>query len=66
LFVEVGDAGRDAAVPDVTNPGRVAPTMPSPAFPTGDHPVETLEVEFVDWPEQRLGADEADGGRDPA
>jgi hypothetical protein len=66
LLVEVGNALSDAAVSDIPNPGWVTSPMSRPALTALDDPVETLKVEFVHWPEEGLGADEADGCRDLA
>lgn len=66
LFVEVGDAGRHAAVPDVPHPIWVAATMSDPAFPAGDHPVQAREGELIYRPEEGLGTDKADRSRNPA
>jgi hypothetical protein len=45
--VELGNSCGNAAVPDVTSPLGVTATMSDPTFTTGDHPMETIEVEFV-------------------
>jgi hypothetical protein len=50
-------------MPHATDPGRVTLPVSGTALPTGDHQMETPDVEFVDRPEQGFGADEADGRR---
>jgi len=64
LLVEVSNALGHAAVPNVTDPGRVALLVAGTAFAPGDDPVQAVKVERGDGTEQRLGADEADGSRD--
>ncbi len=64
LLVEERDTAEGALVADRTDPVRVDRPVIASGFTAGDHPVDAVEVHRNERPEQRLGREEPDRGRD--
>lgn len=64
--MEVGNIAIEAMIADIPYPLRVTSPEAGSTLTTGDHPVDTFEIELINWSEQRLGTDEADGSWDTA
>ena len=65
LLVEEGNVGAQATVAEVAHSGGVNGAVAAFGFAAGDDPVDAVEVE-VQWPEEGLAGEEADGGGDGA
>src|SRR5215207_1088850 len=63
LLVEVRNAFRNTAIPNIADSCRVTSPVAGTALTARDDPVQALKVERVDGTKQLLGADEADGYR---